>query len=180
MVEGVQPLQKLIFPLSFKGEGDTGGEVDNMPLVAIIMGSKSDSEAMQPTEEVLKALGIDYEVSVISAHRTPEKARQFGLAARDRGIEVIIAAAGGAAHLPGVLASWTTLPIIGVPLATSELRGIDALYSIVQMPAGIPVACVAVGSAGAKNAAYLAARILGTKHTEIRKAYENYRNDLQK
>ena len=151
-----------------------------MPLVAIIMGSKSDSEAMQPTEEVFKALGIDYEVSVISAHRTPEKARQFGLAARDRGIEVIIAAAGGAAHLPGVLASWTTLPVIGVPLATGELKGIDALYSIVQMPAGIPVACVAVGSAGAKNAAYLAARILGIKHTEIREAYENYRNDLQK
>ena len=151
-----------------------------MPLVAIIMGSKSDAEAMQPTEDVLKALGIGYEVSVISAHRTPEKARQFGLSARERGIEVIIAAAGGAAHLPGVLASWTTLPIIGVPLATSELRGIDALYSIVQMPAGIPVACVAVGSAGAKNAAYLAARILGTKHTEIREAYENYRNDLQK
>ena len=151
-----------------------------MPLVAIIMGSKSDAEAMQPTEDVLKALGIGYEVSVISAHRSPEKARQFGLSARERGIEVIIAAAGGAAHLPGVLASWTTLPIIGVPLATSELRGIDALYSIVQMPAGIPVACVAVGSAGAKNAAYLAARILGTKHTEIREAYENYRNDLQK
>ena len=151
-----------------------------MPLVAIIMGSKSDAEAMQPTQEVLKALGIDYEVSVISAHRTPEKARQFGLAARDRGIEVIIAAAGGAAHLPGVLASWTTLPVIGVPLATGELKGIDALYSIVQMPAGIPVACVAVGSAGAKNAAYLAARILGIKHAEIREAYENYRNDLQK
>jgi len=151
-----------------------------MPLVAIIMGSKSDTEAMQPTQEVLKALGIDYEVSVISAHRTPEKARQFGLAARERGIEVIIAAAGGAAHLPGVLASWTTLPVIGVPLATSELRGIDALYSIVQMPAGIPVACVAVGSAGAKNAAYLAARILGTKHAEVREAYENYRNGLQK
>jgi len=151
-----------------------------MPLVAIIMGSKSDTEAMQPTQEVLKALGIDYEVSVISAHRTPEKARQFGLSARERGIEVIIAAAGGAAHLPGVLASWTTLPVIGVPLATGELRGIDALYSIVQMPAGIPVACVAVGSAGAKNAAYLAARILGTKHAEIREAYENYRNGLQK
>jgi len=151
-----------------------------MPLVAIVMGSKSDTEAMQPTQEVLKALGIDYEVSVISAHRTPEKARQFGLSARERGFEVIIAAAGGAAHLPGVLASWTTLPIIGVPLATGELRGLDALYSIVQMPAGIPVACVAVGSAGAKNAAYLAARILGTKHTEVREAYENYRNDLQK
>jgi 5-(carboxyamino)imidazole ribonucleotide mutase len=128
---------------------------------------------------VLKQLGIDYEVSVISAHRTPEKAMKFGLAARERGFEVIIAAAGGAAHLPGVLASWTTLPVIGVPLASSELKGIDALYSIVQMPAGIPVATVAVGSAGAKNAAYLAAEILGLKHAEIRKAYEKYRKGLQ-
>ena len=108
-----------------------------------------------------------------------EKARQYGLAARGRGIEVIIAAAGGAAHLPGVLASWTTLPVIGVPLATSELGGIDALYSIVQMPAGIPVATVAVGTAGAKNAAYLAAEILSLKHDEIRKAYEEYRGELQ-
>jgi len=150
-----------------------------MPLVAIVMGSKSDAEAMKPTVEVLDELGIDYEVSVISAHRTPEKARQYGLAARDKGIEVIIAAAGGAAHLPGVLASWTTLPVIGVPLATSELKGIDALYSIVQMPAGIPVATVAVGTAGAKNAAYLAAEILSLKYDKIRKAYEKYRSDLQ-
>ena len=139
-----------------------------MPLVAVVMGSKSDTEAMQPTLEVLTQLGIDYEVSVISAHRTPEKARQYGLAARSQGIEVIIAAAGGAAHLPGVLASWTTLPVIGVPLATSELKGIDALYSIVQMPAGIPVACMAVGSAGVKNAAYFAAEILALKHDKIR------------
>jgi len=150
-----------------------------MPLVAVVMGSKSDAEVLKPTLEVLTQLGIDYEVSVISAHRNPEKVRQFGLAARGRGIEVIIAAAGGAAHLPGVLASWTTLPVIGVPLATSELKGIDALYSIVQMPAGIPVATVAVGMAGAKNAAYLAAEILGIKHDEIRNAYEKYRTELQ-
>jgi len=150
-----------------------------MPLVAVVMGSKSDTEAMQPTLEVLTQLGIDYEVSVISAHRTPEKARQYGLEARSRGIEVIIAAAGGAAHLPGVLASWTTLPVIGVPLATSELKGIDALYSIVQMPGGIPVATVAIGTAGAKNAAYLAAEILGIKYDKIRDAYQKYRNELQ-
>ncbi len=150
-----------------------------MPLVAVVMGSKSDTEAMQPALDVLKGLGIDYEVSVISAHRTPEKARQYGLSARSRGIEVIIAAAGGAAHLPGVLASWTTLPVIGVPLATSELKGIDALYAIVQMPAGIPVASMAIGTAGAKNAAYLAAEILGLKHDKIRQAYEKYRSDLQ-
>ncbi len=150
-----------------------------MPIVGVVMGSRSDTEAMQPTLDVLKELGIDYEVAVISAHRTPEKARQYGVTARNRGIEVIIAAAGGAAHLPGVLASWTTLPVIGVPLASSELKGIDALYSIVQMPAGIPVATVAIGTAGAKNAAYLAAEILGLKHDEIRKAYEKYRSDLQ-
>ena len=143
------------------------------------MGSKSDTEALKPTLEILTQLGIDYEVNVISAHRTPEKARQYGLSARERGIEVLIAAAGGAAHLPGVLASWTTLPVIGVPLDSSAVDGIDALYSIVQMPAGIPVACVAIGSAGAKNAAYLAAEILGLKYDGIRKAYEKYRSGLQ-
>jgi 5-(carboxyamino)imidazole ribonucleotide mutase len=143
------------------------------------MGSKSDAEAIKPALEVLDKLGISHEISVISAHRNPEKVRQFGLTARDRGIEVIIAAAGGAAHLPGVLASWTTLPVIGVPLSTSELRGIDALYSIVQMPAGIPVATVAVGAPGVKNAAYLAAEILGLKYEEIQKAYEKYRGELQ-
>lgn len=150
-----------------------------MPLVAVIMGSKSDTKAVQPTLEILDRLGIDYEVSVISAHRNPAKVREFGLAVRSRGIEVIIAAAGGAAHLPGVLASWTTLPVIGVPLAVGELKGIDALYSIVQMPAGIPVATVAVGAAGVKNAAYLAAEILGLKHDVIREAYEKYRSELQ-
>jgi 5-(carboxyamino)imidazole ribonucleotide mutase len=150
-----------------------------MPLVGMVMGSKSDAEAVQPTLDVLKELAIDYEVSVISAHRTPEKARQYALAARGRGLEVIIAAAGGAAHLPGVLASWTTLPVIGIPLPTSELKGVDALYSIVQMPAGIPVASVAIGTAGARNAAYLAAEILGLKYEEIQKAYEKYRESLQ-
>ncbi len=150
-----------------------------MPKVGVVMGSKSDAEAVQPALDVLKELGINYEVSVISAHRTPEKAQQYGQEARSRGVEVIIAAAGGAAHLPGVLASWTTLPVIGVPLASSELKGVDALYSIIQMPAGIPVATVAIGTAGAKNASYLAAEILGLKYEEIRKAYEQYRNKLQ-
>ena len=150
-----------------------------MPTVTVVMGSKSDNNALQPTLEILTQLGIDYEVNVISAHRTPEKARQYGMTARERGIEVIIAAAGGAAHLPGVLASWTTLPVIGVPLPVGELKGVDALYSIVQMPAGIPVASVAIGSAGAKNAAYLAAEILGLKYDSIRQAYEKYRKDLQ-
>ena len=150
-----------------------------MPLVGVVMGSKSDAETIQPGLEVLGELGIDYEVNVISAHRTPDKAREYGMSARERGIEVIIAAAGGAAHLPGVMASWTTLPVIGVPLSGTDLKGLDALYAIVQMPAGIPVATVAIGSAGVKNAAYLAAEILGLKHEPIRKAYDRYRASLQ-
>ncbi|GAI17858.1 unnamed protein product [marine sediment metagenome] len=162
-----------------KPRDDKGNEVSNMPLVAVVMGSKSDTEAMRPTLDILASLGIAYEVNVISAHRNPEKVRQYGLTARERGIEVIIAAAGGAAHLPGVLASWTTLPVIGVPLANSDLKGVDALYSIVQMPAGIPVAGMAIGNAGVKNAAYLAAEILGLKHSEIQKAYDKHRSDLQ-
>lgn len=149
-----------------------------MPLVGIVMGSKSDADLMQPALDVLNQLGIEYEVSVISAHRTPEKARQYGLGARERGLEVIIAGAGGAAHLPGVLASWTGIPVIGVPIPSGDIKGLDALLSIVQMPAGVPVACVALGSAGAKNAAYLAAEILGLKHDRIREAYESYRQEL--
>lgn len=148
------------------------------PSVGVVMGSKSDAPLLQDTLSILGQLGIEYEVKVISAHRTPEKARAYGLKAQERGIEVIIAAAGGAAHLPGVLASWTTLPVIGVPIATGELKGVDALYSIVQMPAGVPVACVAVGPAGAKNAAFLAAEILGLKHDRIREAYKKYRRQL--
>ena len=150
-----------------------------MPLVGVVIGSRSDAEVIQSALEILTQLGIDHEVNVISCHRTPEKARQYALSARDRGIEVIIAAAGYAAHLPGVLASWSTLPVIGVPLASGELKGVDALYSIVQMPAGIPVACVAIGTAGAKNAAYLAAEILGIKYENIHEAYAKYRRDLQ-
>ncbi|MFA5308615.1 MAG: 5-(carboxyamino)imidazole ribonucleotide mutase [Dehalococcoidales bacterium] len=150
-----------------------------MPLVGVVMGSKSDSEVIQSALDVLTSLGIEYEVSVISAHRTPEKAKQYAQSARERGIAVVIAAAGMAAHLPGVLASWTTLPVIGIPIASGELKGVDALYSIVQMPPGIPVACMAIGAAGAKNAAYLAAEILGLKHDKIRLAYEKYRAELQ-
>jgi 5-(carboxyamino)imidazole ribonucleotide mutase len=149
-----------------------------MPLVSVVMGSKSDSETLQPALDILKGFGIDCEVQVISAHRTPEKARLYAQTAREKGVEIIIAAAGGAAHLPGVIASWTTLPVIGVPLASSELKGLDALYSIVQMPAGIPVACVSVGAWGVKNAAYLAAEILGLKYNNIRDAYDKYRSDL--
>ena len=149
-----------------------------MALVSVVMGSKSDSETLQPALDILKGFGIDYEVQVISAHRTPEKARQYAQAARGKGVEVIIAAAGGAAHLPGVLASWTTLPVIGIPLASSDLKGLDALYSIVQMPAGIPVACVSVGAWGVKNAAYLAAQILALKYDSVLEALTKYRNEL--
>ena len=149
-----------------------------MTLVGVVMGSKSDEPLMQPTLELLEQLGIEYEVSIISAHRTPDKAREYGMKAKERKIELIIAGAGGAAHLPGVIASWTPLPVIGVPLATSELKGMDALLSIVQMPAGVPVACVAIGPAGAKNAALLAAEILGLKYENIRAACEKYRQDL--
>ncbi|MDO8472359.1 MAG: 5-(carboxyamino)imidazole ribonucleotide mutase, partial [Dehalococcoidia bacterium] len=126
----------------------------------------------------LKELGIDYEVSVISAHRTPDKARDYGLNAKSHGIEVIIAGAGGSAHLPGVLASWTSVPVIGVPLPAGELNGLDALYSIVQMPGGVPVACVGIGSWGATNAAVLASQILALKYETIRVAFESYKKKL--
>ncbi|MSQ26398.1 MAG: 5-(carboxyamino)imidazole ribonucleotide mutase [Dehalococcoidia bacterium] len=151
-----------------------------MPLVGILMGSKNDAEHVAPTVEVLTQMGIEHEVMAISAHRTPEKVRQYVLTARDRGIEVMIAAAGGAAALPGVVAAYTTMPVIGIPLATSELKGVDALYAIVMMPPGIPVATVAVGAWGARNAGYLAAQILGLKHDKIRQAYESYRQGLQR
>ncbi|MEE9286240.1 MAG: 5-(carboxyamino)imidazole ribonucleotide mutase [Dehalococcoidia bacterium] len=150
-----------------------------MPHVAVVMGSKSDQPHVQATVEVLDQLGIEHEVSVISAHRNPDRLRDYARGLRDRGVEVVIAAAGGAAALPGALASWTTLPVIGVPLPTSELRGVDALYAIVQMPPGIPVAAVAVGDWGARNAAFLAAQILGLKHESARRAYEEYRRGLQ-
>lgn len=147
-----------------------------MALVGVVMGSKSDEPLMQPALDTLRDLGIEYEVSIISAHRTPEKGREYGQNGRKRGLEVIIAGAGGAAHLPGVLASWTTIPVIGVPLARGKVKGLDALLSVAQMPAGVPVACVAID--GAKNAALLAAAILSLKHEKIREAYEEYRREL--
>ena len=150
-----------------------------MPLVGVIMGSASDEPLVQETVNTLEQMKIDYEVRVLSAHRTPERVREYAEQARDRGIEVLIAAAGGSAALAGTLAAWTTIPVIGVPLASSELKGMDALLSTVQMPPGIPVACVAVGSWGARNSAYLAAEILGLKYNDIRQAYEDYRQELR-
>ncbi len=149
-----------------------------MPLVGVVVGSRSDESMVQDTLTVLTELGIPNEMSVISAHRTPEKAREYAKNASERGLEVIIACAGGSAALPGVMASWSTLPVIGVPLPSSQLGGVDALHSIVQMPPGVPVACVAVGSWGARNAAYLAAAILALKHDDIKKAYGEYRERL--
>jgi 5-(carboxyamino)imidazole ribonucleotide mutase len=136
-----------------------------MALVVVVMGSESDLPFMQNTLDTLAEMGVEHETLVLSAHRNPEAVREFGLQARSRGIEVIIA-------------SWTTLPVIGVPLPTSDLSGLDALYAIVQMPAGIPVATVAIGKAGARNAAYLAAQILGLKFDRIREAYEVHRARL--
>ena len=150
-----------------------------MPLVGVVMGSRSDEPVIRESAEVLDQMGIDHEVVVMSAHRTPEKVMDYAQSARSRGIEVLIAGAGGSAGLPGVLASWTTLPVIGIPLPSSDLKGVDALYAIAQMPPGIPVACVAVGSWGARNAAYLAAQVLGIKYDAIRKAYDEYRQSLK-
>jgi 5-(carboxyamino)imidazole ribonucleotide mutase len=149
-----------------------------MSIVGVVIGSKTDESLIKPALDILEQLGIKYEFSIISAHRNPDKVREYGLKAKDKGLEVIIAAAGAAAHLPGVLASWTTIPVIGVPLPTSELKGMDSLYAIVQMPSGVPVACVGIGTSGAINAALLAARILGLKYKEIRDAYEDYKRKL--
>lgn len=146
-----------------------------MAQVAIVMGSESDRATMQLSADVLDSLGVSTEVVVMSAHRTPEKVRQYAKTARERGIRVIIAGAGMAAHLAGVIAAWTTLPVIGVPLPAGELRGQDALYSMVQMPGGVPVATFGIGNSGARNAAYFAASIVGMADEAVRKSYEDFR-----
>lgn len=153
-------------------------EISPKPLVGIIMGSKSDFETMQEAMKVLEQLEISYEASVVSAHRTPDKMFEYAEAARNRGIKVIIAGAGGAAHLPGMVAAKTTLPVIGVPVQSRALNGLDSLLSIVQMPGGIPVATVAIGKAGAKNAGLLAASMLSTSYQEIAAHLENYRKEM--
>lgn len=137
------------------------------PSVGVIMGSRSDWPTMQATTEMLQTFGISFEARVVSAHRTPEWMVEYASTATDRGLKVIIAAAGGAAHLPGMVASMTTLPVLGVPIKSSVLSGVDSLLSIVQMPGGIPVGTLAIGTAGAKNAALLAARILATNDGEL-------------
>ena len=139
------------------------------PAVAIVMGSRSDWPTLRPAAEALDALGVAYEAKVVSAHRTPERLYQFGREAAAEGFKVIIAGAGGAAHLPGMLASLTDLPVLGVPVEATSLNGLDALLSIVQMPGGVPVGTLAVGPAGAKNAGMLAARILALSDVALAK-----------
>ena len=145
------------------------------PLVGIIMGSTSDWETLRHAAETLEKLGVPHEVRVVSAHRTPDLLFEYAASARDRGLQVIIAGAGGAAHLPGMAAAKTSLPVLGVPVQSKTLNGLDSLLSIVQMPAGIPVGTLAIGVAGATNAALLAAAILGNTNPAIRAAVEAFR-----
>ena len=144
------------------------------PLVGVVMGSTSDADVMEGCTDVLKQLKVPHEVRVISAHRTPERTREYAESAAERGLEVIIAGAGWAAHLAGVIAAHTTLPVIGIPIDSSPLQGMDALLSTVQMPPGIPVATVALGKGGAKNAAVLAAQILALKHAPIAEKVDDH------
>jgi 5-(carboxyamino)imidazole ribonucleotide mutase len=148
------------------------------PAVGIILGSKSDLPLMEACVKVLDDLGLTHEVKVCSAHRNPRGVMEWATSARSRGLRVVIAAAGGAAHLPGVVAAWTDLPVIGVPVPTQHLGGVDSLYSIVQMPAGVPVATVAIGEAGAKNAAWLAARIIGLTDESVESTHAEKRAAL--
>lgn len=145
------------------------------PLVGLIMGSKSDWETLSHAAQTLDTLGVTYEVRIVSAHRTPQLMAEYATAAEQRGLQVIIAGAGGAAHLPGMVAAHTSLPVLGVPVESKSLHGLDSLLSIVQMPAGIPVATLAIGRAGAINAALLAAAILARTQPPIREALQRYR-----
>ncbi len=150
-----------------------------MAKVAVILGSDSDLEFMSDAFKTLEDLGIEYELRIASAHRTPDRVREYVESAEDRGIEVVIAGAGWAAHLPGVVAAYTTLPVIGVPVDSSPLRGVDALLSIVQMPPGIPVAGMAIGKGGGRNAAVFAAHVLGLKYPEIKERLRKFRAQMR-
>jgi len=152
--------------------------ISDKPLVSVIMGSKSDLPTMQEAIDILEMFEISYEARVVSAHRTPDLMFEYAESARGRGIKVMIAGAGGAAHLPGMVAAKTTLPVIGVPVRSLALSGMDSLLSIVQMPGGIPVATVAIGNAGAKNAGLLAASTLSTQFEDIAVKLDTYRKDM--
>lgn len=151
-------------------------ETNTSPLVGVVMGSDSDWNVMREASELLTQFGVPHEVEVVSAHRTPDKMIAYGKQAADRGLKVIIAGAGGAAHLPGMLASVTTLPVVGVPVALGRLDGLDSLLSIVQMPAGVPVATVSIG--GARNAGLIAVKILATADAALTEALGTYSSDL--
>lgn len=157
--------------LSFKAENSMS---ESKPIVGVIMGSRSDWPTMQQAADILKEFEIPHECQVVSAHRTPNWMVEYAENAEARGIKVIIAGAGGAAHLPGMVASCTTLPVLGVPVQSKALQGLDSLLSIVQMPGGVPVATLAIGASGAKNAGLLAARILGTADSELQKKMKTW------
>jgi phosphoribosylaminoimidazole carboxylase PurE protein len=148
------------------------------PLVGLVIGSRSDEAIIQQTESVLNDFNIPYELSVLSAHRTPKKLADYASSAKNRGLRLIVAAAGGSAALPGAIAAWTTLPVIGIPVPSSDLKGIDALLTIAQMPPGVPVACMAVGIWGARNAGYFAVSIIASNDPLVEKAYDEYKADL--
>ncbi len=154
------------------------GDLVKEPLVGVLMGSENDWDTMQHCLTALHRLDIGYEKKIVSAHRTPQLMFDYASTAQQRGLEVLIAGAGGAAHLPGMVAALTVLPVIGVPIETKTLHGIDSLLSIAQMPAGCPVATMAIGTAGAVNAGYLAARILGNSHGWVREAYRKYQEEV--
>jgi 5-(carboxyamino)imidazole ribonucleotide mutase len=164
----------------FRVQGPVGLLIERMkmkPLVSILMGSRSDWETMQNAAQMLEQLGVPHEARVLSAHRTPDALEQYVAEAEDRGVEVFIAGAGGAAHLAGVVAARTLRPVLGVPIQTKSLGGLDSLLSMVQMPAGIPVGTLAIGSPGASNAALLAVAILAVTRPELRERLENYRRE---
>lgn len=150
---------------------------DDPPLVSVIMGSTSDWDTMRPAHETLESFGVPHECEVVSAHRTPDWMREFAHGAEERGVRVIIAGAGGAAHLPGMVAAQTLLPVLGVPVQSRTLNGLDSLLSIVQMPAGVPVGTLAIGEAGAKNAALLAVSILAATDPELRERLRRFREE---
>ena len=145
------------------------------PLISVVMGSQSDWEVMQHASSTLELLGVSHECKIVSAHRTPHRLVQFAEAAKDRGIRAIIAGAGGAAHMPGMIASLTSLPVLGVPIDVTSLNGIDSLYSILQMPAGVPVACFAIGKPGAVNAALFSVSLLSKEFTQLNEALVQFR-----
>ncbi len=149
------------------------------PLVGVIMGSRSDWDTLRHAVDVLESFAVPFEARVVSAHRTPEVMREYALTAEERGLEVIIAGAGGAAHLPGMVAAQTLVPVLGVPVQSRTLQGLDSLLSIVQMPGGVPVATMAIGTAGARNAALLAVAMLGTRRPELRDKLRRFREEQE-